>query len=231
MSAVDNLVDVSVAVGEGIYSVGVDLVAGFQRTGEGLGLGKDGRVSEIGYENRAMYDLIRKIVKFGVNDKQSPIHQAIVHILTNYYAHFPEEAVNYLAKEVGLTTAYVGGRLVIGKKIAEAVAVRIASAIGATAGYRALATRMGMSVSTSSTGIGAPIGIAMVQGVMQRASHASHRLKANCPELYFTLQRNGDLQLIYFILEEPMKTYIDAITAAQKDPEMFKRIVHNRYFN
>ncbi|MDF0604792.1 hypothetical protein HZU77_003865 [Neisseriaceae bacterium TC5R-5] len=48
------LVDVTTALGRGVYSVGEDLVYGIQRTGQGLYLSGPNRVSEIDYENKAI---------------------------------------------------------------------------------------------------------------------------------------------------------------------------------
>ncbi len=59
MAFTDDTIDIAVALGQGIYSVGQDIVLGIERTGEGLGLGNNnGRTATIGYENRAMVSLI-----------------------------------------------------------------------------------------------------------------------------------------------------------------------------
>ena len=47
MSFTDSFLDMSLALGRGVYSVGQDVVLGFDRTTEGLGLGNDGRVGQI----------------------------------------------------------------------------------------------------------------------------------------------------------------------------------------
>ncbi len=56
-----------------------------------------------------------------------------------------------------------------------------------------------------------PIGLLMMQGVLQRSSLASQRLRVNRPQLYKALQQRGNLQFIYFILEKPMEKHINAI--------------------
>ncbi|UQN41961.1 hypothetical protein [Agarivorans sp. B2Z047] len=55
MSVIDSVVDMSTALGRGMYSVGQDVALGFERTAEGLGLGEDGRMAQIGYKNNAMF--------------------------------------------------------------------------------------------------------------------------------------------------------------------------------
>jgi hypothetical protein len=41
MAFTDDTIDIAVALGQGIYSVGQDIVLGIERTGEGLGLGNN----------------------------------------------------------------------------------------------------------------------------------------------------------------------------------------------
>jgi hypothetical protein len=229
MGFIDDAVDVSVALGKGIYSVGQDVVFGFERTGEGLGMGDGGRMATIGYENRAMISLIERFVKHGVKSQKSPLYWAIVYVLEHYYSYFPDEAVSYLAKQAGMGAAYTGGRVIIGKKLAEMIAMRIAAGIAASATYKVLAKRLGVSAGASATGIGTPIGLLMAQGIMQRSSHASTRLKLKVPELYVVLKRNGDLQLIYFLIEKPLKTYIDAISVARQNVDLLHGAVNKKY--
>lgn len=212
MSVLDNAVEMSVALGKGIYSVGQDVALGFERTGEGLGLGEDGRVAQIGFENNAMVALLSDFVKYGINNRNSPLFKTIVHILEHYYISLTDEELQAVAKQAGLAASYTLGRMVLGKKLAEAIAIRIAISIAASATYKAIAKRVGVSAGVSSTGIGAPIGLLMLQGVLQRSSLAATRLKNKSPELFRTLQSNGNLQLLYFILEKPMEKYIDVIS-------------------
>lgn len=64
---------------------------------------------------------------------------------------------------------------------------------------------------------------------MQRSSDASQRLKKKVPELYAVLQRNGDLQLLYFLVEEPLSQYVDAIFFAKNHPGLFAAELLNNY--
>jgi len=101
--------------------------------------------------------------------------------------------------------------MVLSKKLAEAIALRIATTIAATTVYKTLASKISVSSGASATGIGAPIGLLMMQGVLQRSSIASQRLKINRPKLHNIMQQNGNLQFIYFIVEKPMEKYIHSI--------------------
>lgn len=55
MSIAENVIDYSLALGKGIYSVGEDLVLGVQRTGQGLGTSGRARISDIGRDHCQSY--------------------------------------------------------------------------------------------------------------------------------------------------------------------------------
>jgi len=211
MSVLDNVVDMSLALGKGIYSVGEDVALGFERTGEGLGLGDDGRMAQIGFENNAMTTLLSNVVKYGVNNVNSPLYKSIVHILENYYVTLSDKELEAVARKANIAASYTLGRMVIGKKLAEAIAIRIATAIATSTTYKIIANRLSVSAGVSATGIGVPIGLLMMQGVLQRSSLAANRLKIKNPQLHRKLQSNGNLQLVYFIVEKPMEKYINVI--------------------
>jgi len=211
MSITDSFLDMSLALGQGVYSVGQDVILGFDRTTEGLGLGNDGRVAQIGFENKVLAGMLSDLVKLGINNRENPLFKSISIILENYYLSLSDEDIQAVAKKVGIAASYSLGRMVLGKKLAEAIALRIATSIATTAAFKMLASKVGVSSGVSATGIGAPIGLLMMQGVLQRSSLASQRLRVNRPQLYKALQHRGNLQFIYFILEKPMEKHINAI--------------------
>lgn len=222
------LVDTAVALGKGIYSVGEDLVLGTQRTGEGLGAGKDGRMAEIGYENRVIANLVIEAVKHGTSES-GPLYRAIMYILEKYYSYFPEEVLLYLVKKANIVVAHTAGRMIIGKTLAKTIAIRVAAVVATSAAYKGLATRLGVSAGASATGVGVLISLLMTQGVLQRSSHAAKRLQEKSSKLYSILERNGDLQFLYFILEEPLEPYFEAISLAEHSELRFKSIVDATY--
>jgi hypothetical protein len=232
MSFTDDVVDVAVALGKGVYSVGEDIVLGVQRTGEGLGLGDDGRMADIGYENRAMVSLLADTFKYGVIDQRSPLYRTIVPVLEHYYSFFPDQVIRILAKQAGVGMGYTVGRMVIGRHLATEVAKRIAIAVAASSAYKQIAVRLGLSVGVTTkanTYIGVTVGSLMAQGLMQRSSHAASRLKMKSPTLYLNLMRNGDLQLLYFLLEKPLEQYVQAISTAENDNAQFQSAIKRKY--
>ena len=218
------------AIGDGLYSVGEDIAYGAQRTGQGLGMGKDGRSAEIGYEDRALVTLLYGIFKFGITDRENPLYKAISLTLERYYSHLPDKVLALLAKNAGLAGGYMAGRMFLGKKLAEAVAVRVSSAVAMTAGYKALATKLGVSAGASATGVGVVIGGLMIRGVFQRASLAAERLQRKNFILYNELYKKGDLQLLYFLVEEPLAKYIAVISAAERGDKLeLERLIRSHF--
>ena len=69
----------------------------------------------------------------------------------------------------------------------------------------------------------------MMQGLLQRSSHAAARLRMKSPRLYEVPQRNGNLHLLYFLLEEPLKKHIEAICYAERDLVGFQNTVVKKY--
>ena len=173
--------------------------------------------------------MLHDAFKYAMSDHGNPLYKSILLVLEHYYSYFPESAITLLANKAGIAAGYSAGRMLIGKKLAEVVASKIAIAIAASSAYRQIAKRIGVSAGASATGVGLPIGLLMMQGLMQRSSHAAMRLRQKSPELYFILQRNGDLQLIYFLLEKPMEKYIHAISAAEQNYDEFIKSVNRKY--
>ncbi len=101
--------------------------------------------------------------------------------------------------------------------------------IAATSAYKQMARRLGVSAGASASGIGTPIGLLMMQGLLQRSSHASLRLKSKSPNLYKVLRRNGNLQLMYFLLEKPLKKYLGAIVFAEQNLTAFQTAINKKY--
>lgn len=211
----DFIVDAGTALGEGIYSVGEDVVYGIERTAEGLGVRGLKRATEIGYENDAMVDLLDALFQHSITAVKNPLTRIVFAILVKYYDQIPEETLQTLAKQAGIKGSYLTGRMVIGKKLAAKIATKIARKIALSAAYKKLAKKIGVSAGVGSTGIGVPISMVMLQGVLQRASDASKRLKGIAPDLHRELRGTDRLDLLYFLVEKSMHKHMNAIAGAR----------------
>jgi hypothetical protein len=229
MGMFDYLYDVGAALGNGVVSVGVDLYYGAERTAQGLGASGWDRTAEIGAENEYLVGHLIALVRSAPNAPNNPLYRLITTILKAYYDQFPEDALQKVAKAAGIGGAYMVGRMVIGKALAEKIALRIAAQIAATAAYRQFATKIGVSAAAGSTGVGAVITLVMVQGVAQRASKASQRLKARNVSLWNDLRRQQGLDMLFFLVEAPLAKYMDAIDLAHRNAPLFRQEVQRLY--
>ena len=84
-----------------------------------------------------------------------------------------------------------------------------------------------MSAAAGSTGVGIPITLLMLQGVGQRASYASGRLRASHPELWAKLRAKRGMDMLYFLVEGPMAKHLELITAAKKNSLQWQIHVKN----
>lgn len=216
MDFLDTFMDGASALGNGVYSVGEDLVMGAHRTAESYGLNGSARVGQIGAENEYLAKNLYATITKGPTLVTSPLGKTIHKILEHSYAKLPEEVVRDLAIKAGVIGGgYIGGRAIIGTKLAKAIASKVVVRVAKSAGFKALAKRLGIAAGTSATLVGIPIGLLMGMGVAQRSSRASMRLRGSHPELFQELRREQGLDMLYFLVEKPMKPHLDAITAAR----------------
>lgn len=218
----DDAVSAATAIGNGIYSVGEDLYYGTERTAEGLLIDGVDRAAEIGTENELLANLLQDLFKYGVTAPESPLFKIVSEIMAKYYENVPEDLLKKIAKAAAISVGgYTVGRMVIGKTVATAIAKKVAVKVAQTTAYKQFAKKLGVSAAAGSTGIGIPITLTMFQGVAQRSSHASKRLREGHPMLYRDLRRQKGLDMLYFLVEKPLKPYLDGIALAHRDRNKF----------
>jgi hypothetical protein len=225
---IEQLIDTSVALGKGVYSVGEDLVYGIERTAEGLGASSSGRISEIGQENEhiANAKIIFETLKYPFEEK-GPLYKAIKIILIEYYSNFPEETLRMIAEKGSIAVGFLAGRMLIGTAIAKSITKRILIKIAASEGFKLLALRLGISTATTISGIGTfgittIVGGLMLQGVLQRASKSAEKIEKEYPYISKKLKENGHLDMLYFLIEGPMEKHLTAIKEARISPKQFE---------
>jgi len=229
MDAWDDLVGFSTALGNGMVSVAKDMYFGAERTAEGLGVRGYDRTAAIGLENEFLVKNLIDLVKGAVTAPDNPLYQLVVDILNRYYEWFPEDALQKVAKAASISAGYVTGRMVIGRQLAVAIALRVVTQIAATEAYQELAKKIGVSSAAGSTGVGTLITLVMVQGVAQRSSRASQRLRDRNAALWQELRSKRGRDMLYFLVEGPMANYMDAIDLAYRDRALFEAEVRKLY--
>jgi phosphate/sulfate permease len=217
----DPLIDISVALGKGVYSVGEDIVYGIERTAEGLGASGSARITEVGTENEQMANLLIEALKYPLEEKGT-LYKAIEIILLEYYSKFPEETLRIIAEKAGIGVGFLAGRMLIGRQIVVSVTKRILLKIATSQGFKQISSKLGLSAVATATGVGAVVGVIMLQGMLQRASNGRKELEEWLPSISKKLKKEGNLDLLYFLIEGPMKKHLNAIKTAINSPKQFE---------
>jgi hypothetical protein len=100
------------------------------------------------------------------------------------------------AKTAGKTVAKA-----LAKKLATQLATKLAGRIAQTALYKTVLKRVAVAATVGSSGVGIPISLLMLQGIIEKASEARKRLSKDMPALYRELDQR-QLEMAYFLVEE-----------------------------
>ncbi len=194
----DEVANFASSVGDGVVSVGEDLVGGVRRTGRGLNIFDTAEGARIGAENERAYGVIVSLVR-----NESVIRKTVSIAIQDIYDKLPankKEIVNDKLIEAGVRLGgYVTGRMIVGSAIARRIALKIAGRIASGQVYKMIAKKIGVSAGASATGIGIPIALLMLQGVLERAARASRKLARENPELYRELKKEN-LDMAWFLV-------------------------------
>ncbi len=195
----DRITGFAKGVAGGVLSVGEDIVGGTHRTMRGLNLFNQDELARIGFENERAYNMI-----IAVFENTDLLEKIISHTIADIYEQLPPQEQQKV-KEKFLDGAvqgagYVVGRMIVGTTIVKSIIKRIAVRVAASQAFKAIATRLGVSAAVGSTGVGVPVTLVMVQGVLERASRASRRLQSTHPRLRARLVAEN-LDMAWFLVE------------------------------
>ncbi|MEF8865099.1 MAG: DUF4157 domain-containing protein [Salinibacter sp.] len=205
------------------WSVVEDVGRGGQRAVESWGLTGFDRTSEIGSENERAWALFKDLVSAGAKvdgplyniikfTVQNDIDDTIAEELTREQRTMIERGAA-AAGEKAVT--HIAGR-VLGSTIIKGILKRIAVKVAATAAYKSLARKVGVSAGAGATGIGIPVTGTIMLGVLQRASNASRELRNNNSELYRQL-RQRNLDMGYFLVEPMLPELREQVRLAVRE--------------
>ena len=129
----------------------------------------------------------------------------IVKIVANEFtACIPEKVLDLVPDKLGK----LSGNIFINKVLMQDMASLLADK---------LITRIGVNAIFSTA--------LLLGGARARAIYASQRLFNESPKIYYKLKDRGDLDLLYFIVEDHLESFIKAISIAKKSPSEFEKIV------
>lgn len=196
------------AVGGGIKSIPKSLWFGLVRVGKVM---HPTDWQEPWNESKRFVRLLKNSVKTGITHT-NPIVQTINIIVTIYLDYLPDCARHAVMRHAGLVGAGIGGKYIGTQIAARTIAKPIAQKIVADTFYKKLASIV----------VGNAASILVTIGIMEEAARASNRLKISYPNVYYELHKY-DLDMVYFLIEQPMEKYLYSIKRAQLYPKMFKQ--------
>jgi len=204
-----HLNDIGGAFVSGVFSIPVDLYYGSRRTFEDMGLFGEEAQKENAAERGRIADLIKK----AFNNRQV-IYRLVRIIFDDFFGQLPESTKNKLKEaldKAGIwTTSRYGAQITLasylGRKIAAAVVTK------------AIVKRL------VAVGVGAVVSVIVTQGIVERSSEASKRLRRANPRLHQKLKRES-LDVIYFLVEEDVAPFVEYNAISLRDPEAIEELV------
>ncbi|PHM44924.1 hypothetical protein Xmau_01639 [Xenorhabdus mauleonii] len=167
-------------------------------------LGYDFLDTEHRYENENDKYRFAYMIKANLLSMQS-IERVIQIIFEEYFDKLSDEQKRRLVEtKVG---SILGG--MVGKQVI------FGGHLGAIFGSRWLTKFAGSTIALSVVSVGSSV---------SRAIYTSRDLAEKNPELYMKLRREGDLDLLYFLVENKMNPYVKAIENYSKNRELFDTI-------
>jgi hypothetical protein len=151
-------------------------------------------------QNYRAYLALGELVRYGLHGVHSPLTKLIAIILYHYYESLPNGEKEKIRESASKKTAYMGSKIYTSGELSAFIARRIAKQMvkGSAAAWFSKVAIRGSFTELS------------LLGLLEKAGDASDRLKALFPRIWRDLMLK-DLDMLYFIVEHPMKKYLDAI--------------------
>jgi hypothetical protein len=184
---------------DGIKSLPSDLFDGMKRTGEGLEFWNKEQEIKIGGQNDRAYNVLCEIIKYGLK-YPSPIFRAIKIILSHFYESLSKEDIKKAIEAAAIKGIKVSGKLAVSYSLSVAIARIIEQKVIGSIVYKKM---LGYIARME-------LNLLAMQGILYKAGQASDKLKCQFPKIWLELSAQN-LDMIYFLIEEPMQKYLDAI--------------------
>lgn len=205
------LLELGEAVADGIISIPTDLYYGTRRTAEDFGIFGQ----EIQKENREELQSIGKLIGDALKNRNI-IQRAVMLILDDFFEHLPtdvkekilQSSTNLGVKIVGRTGTQLALSRVVGEVLAKKVTDRI---------FAQQIIKVGSSLVLSAI---------VIQGLIERSSNASKRLKKANPRLFDTLKKQN-LEPLYFLFEETLAPIVSSAVYERLDYRKYNLIMED----
>ncbi len=222
----DDMLGLATATWHGVESFGDSIYLGTKVVADFSGLDFSAQYQDAATGIRLIEFLI-KVAKISVH-ADNPVTRIIEIVLKEYYEQFPECAIERLSHDVLKGAGYATGRYILAGKIAKAIATRIANKVLESTVFKELEQKVATGGVSAETGVGASVTILLSASVIEKSKEAAQNLQQESPQLYQTLL---DQKLLggYFLVEHPLKHYINGILAYNKSHEEFEGQAKQRY--
>lgn len=205
-----NFFDISEAIISGIVSIPVDVYYGARRTAEDVGFfGNDVRL-----ENAAERERLISLIGRVFNGDHRMLINMIEIILNQFFDKVPDSVLQRMASAAGMRALEFGVRSATKTFLINLISSRIINrAVSRAAIQRVTKIAVGMILTA-----------AIWQGLLERASNASQRLRISNSGIYQTF-RNQNLDMIYFLIEDHVQPYLEAVKIADTNSAEFQRLL------
>jgi hypothetical protein len=198
------------AVVTGVVSIPVDLYYGGRRTVEDIGLlGADARLENAGERER-----LGRLIGEALRNRNILTHLVEI-ILDAFFDQVPDSVLQNMASAAGAGAVRFTART--------ATKIFLINLISRKIVERAITRAVARQIAKF--GVGVALKGVLLQALIERASNAAHRLRCDYPTVYKRL-RTENLDMLYFIVEDYMEPYLEAIKLADTNPVEFRRLLH-----
>lgn len=168
-----------------------------------------------------------------VHTHRGPIADAIAIIFAIYLNHLPKCAQEVINRKLGLKVLNYGSRYVAVKVISNALnklSRIIMRQVLISAAFQKISQRIAGSSATALTKVLSPLTIVMTAAIFEDAGQARRRLKGKYPLIYNEL-RPHNLDMVYFLIEQPMEVFLQSIQRAKTQSGTFSRAAEQLFCN
>lgn len=154
--------------------------------------------------NRLDSDRLFRRIKFGVSNDE--IRKIIVLVVDEFTRKSKKHVTDIIAEQAGKAS----GRIFINSILLQDMASYFANKLLPKIIFNATFT---LSVT--------------IAGARARSLYISRKLEKNSPSLFYSLRKRDDLDLFYFLVDDYLEPFIDALSIKEKNEEEFHQIIKN----
>lgn len=156
-------------------------------------------------ENERFYQVVKSLIS-----NEEPLRRLVTTVITEFYRKLDAQGKEAVQNQLAYGAGRIGGRLGGQVFVSQTLAMAIIRNSRSSYAYKAL-YRFGASFTLSTT---------LWQGLIEEAALGSRRLQNHYNSMYWKVEPQG-LDMIYFVVEEQLKPYLDYISS---HPQTCQRI-------